>query len=287
MRRYSIFISALILGTCWGGPAPGASVVEGGGRDLASEVRSVLAARCAACHGPEVRKPKGRFGHVLDLARLASDPDLVVPFRPDESRLWQLVSAGRMPPRRAGPLTTEEKDTLRAWIESGAGYPETAGAPVPASPASPDASPGPALTRALHWLGRFHVVVVHFPIALLLAGLAGELWAVWRRSRVPSPAVRFCVLLGAASAVPAATLGWLHAWGGYGAGAPEVLALHRWTGTAAAVGAVVLAALSEADASRGVRSVWFRVLLLLVALLVGAAGHFGGTLVHGEAFFTG
>jgi hypothetical protein len=48
---------------------------------------------------------------------------------------------------------------------------------------------------------------------------------------------------------------------------------------------VGLALLSERDARRHQRSRLFTPLLLAGALLVGAAGHFGGLLVHGEDFF--
>jgi hypothetical protein len=83
------------------------------------------------------------------------------------------------------------------------------------------------------------------------------------------------------AAVP---LGWLHAdFGGFGAG--PTLRLHRWVGTAASVCAVLGALLSEWDVRRGRRSLLFRVLLGAGAVLVGVAGHLGGTLVHGEDFF--
>jgi hypothetical protein len=80
-------------------------------------------------------------------------------------------------------------------------------------------------------------------------------------------------------------LGWLLAGGRYGAGSPRLLALHRWVGTAAALLAVGIAVLSEADARSGKRRRPFRILLFLGALVVGIAGHLGGTLVHGEDFF--
>ena len=49
--------------------------------DAAAEVRAVFAAKCAACHGPDLAKPKGRFGYVLDLVRVANNREMVVPFR--------------------------------------------------------------------------------------------------------------------------------------------------------------------------------------------------------------
>jgi uncharacterized membrane protein len=235
-----------------------------------------------------VQKPKGEFGYVLDLQRLAADAKKVVPSKPEESLLWQLVRDQEMPAEgaKAGPLTKEQKEIIRAWIEAGA--PSTPIEPSAHSPVNkPTDSPSaPAAKRHfLGWLGNFHVVVVHFPIALLLAAAAGELWFAWRRVRQPSPAVRFCILLGAGSAIVTAVLGWLHAASGYGASSPSVLAWHRWLGTAIGVGSVILAVFSEIDSRRGVRSWWFRLLLLLVALLVAAAGYFGGLLVHGEDYF--
>jgi len=56
-----------------------------------------------------------------------------------------------------------------------------------------------------------HVVLIHFPIALFVAGVAFDLLAVWRHSRGLATAV-YCNLTAAAiSAVPAALTGVL-AW---------------------------------------------------------------------------
>jgi mono/diheme cytochrome c family protein len=45
-----------------------------GQRDLAAEVKAVFQAKCALCHGPQVRKPKAKLGYVLDLWRLPHSP---------------------------------------------------------------------------------------------------------------------------------------------------------------------------------------------------------------------
>ena len=259
-----------------------------GQRDLATEVKAVFQAKCAQCHGPQVRKPKGKFGYVLDLKRLAADPKKVVPKKPEESKLWQLVREEEMPPEeaKAGPLTKEQKQIIHDWIAAGApSVPIEQGAPPPNNKAAESAPPPTTEKQFLDWLGNFHVVVVHFPIALLLAAAAGEVWFACRRVRQPAPAVRFCILLGAVGAIVAAVLGWLHAAGGYGAGSPLILAWHRWLGTATGAGSVALAVFSEIDSRRGVRGWWFRLLLLLDALVVAVAGHLGGLLVHGEDYF--
>src|SRR5262249_8889412 len=156
-----------------------------------AEVRAVFAAKCAACHGPDLAKPKGRFGYVLDLRKVASNPEMVVPSSPDESELWSLVSQGEMPPPESAsaPLTDAEKETIRAWIAAGA--PEA----LSQVPGGPGPAGGPAEApvggRTLRWLGKLHLLLIHFPIALLVAAGIGELVSLWRRSRVPSPTVRF------------------------------------------------------------------------------------------------
>jgi uncharacterized membrane protein len=255
----------------------------------------VFAAKCAACHGPELPKPKGRFGYVLDLARVAGNREMVVPFVPDESELWELVRRGEMPPddSPSGPLTAGQKETIRAWIAAGA----SAVASVPTIDLRPSERQGQEnpreesastnLRRTLGRLGPLHILVIHFPIALLIAAVAAELWSAWRGDRTPAPAVRFCVLLGAAGAVVAAALGWVHASHGYGASMPQVLILHAWSGTLATAWAVGTALFSEWDERRRVRSQWFRGWLIVGAVLVAIASHFGGALVHGADFLTG
>jgi uncharacterized membrane protein len=251
-------------------------------------VRAVFVAKCVECHGPDVAKPKGRFGYVLDLGRVAANPKLVVPFKPEQSELWELVRIGEMPPPEAasGSLTYPQKEAIRAWIAAGA----PPGTPPPSEdtshPTEQSAGTAPSIApRFFAWFGKFHLLLVHFPIALLVAAAAGELWCVAKKSRTPAPAVRFCVLLGAAAAVPSAALGWLYAMGGHGVGSPNTLALHRWVGTATAFWAVVTAVCSELDVRRGSRSWHVRILVLTAALLVGLSAHFGGLLVHGEDFF--
>jgi mono/diheme cytochrome c family protein len=91
-------------------------------QNFATEVHAVFAARCAGCHGSDLAHPEGRFGYVLDLSRLAANPELVIPTSPQESELWEVVHRDEMPPRDSptGPLSVEEKETIRSWIAAGA-----------------------------------------------------------------------------------------------------------------------------------------------------------------------
>jgi hypothetical protein len=268
--------------------APGLTTA-GTGPDLPGRVRAVFLARCAACHGPELSRPKGHFGYVTDLRRLADSPKLVVPSKPEESRLWRLVERDEMPPEgaRTGAATAAEKEVIRDWIAAGAPAAGPSRAQAEPPPRNPLAeTPPPLLTRLLRWLGKLHLIVIHFPIALLLSAAAAEACSLLRPPPGPQSPVRLCVLLGSAAAVCAAALGWLLAdVAGDGVSDPPLLALHRWLGTAAAAWSVGLVLLSERDARRGRRGWSFRVALWLGAALVGSAAHLGGGLVHGDDFF--
>ena len=275
----------LSAGLCFG---PGVVFAMDLPHDLASGVRAIFKVRCAGCHGADLAKPRGRFGYVLDLGRVASNPEMVVPSFPNESELWELVRRGEMPPDDSptGPLSREEKELIQAWIAAGAPADTRPPAEQDASQADPLA-PAPSIEKSvLRLLGPFHLVVVHFPIALLIAAAVAEFGGAPHGSRIPSAVVRFCVLFGAASAVIAAALGWIHAGNGHGAGAPSILRMHRWIGTAVAAWAIATAFLVERDERRGVRSLWFRAWLFFGAILVTVEGHFGGMLVHGDDFLS-
>jgi hypothetical protein len=219
-----------------------------------------------------------------------------VPFRPDKSKLWAVIKDNQMPPEDSSvePLTTEEKGLVRDWIAAGAPTTEPRSSsadgdsPVRAAASSPPrAAEPPSLHRLFGWLGRFHIPAIHLPIALFLAATAGELWCLGWRIRDPWPPVRFCVQLGTAGAALAATLGWLHAdFGGYGAGSSAQLGLHRWLGTLGSSFALVAAAICEINFRRRRCRLLFCLVLFAAALLIGAAAHFGGSLVHGDDFFT-
>jgi mono/diheme cytochrome c family protein len=292
-RHVRVVLCLFSLGVCRAASVQAADSAPSGQRDLASEVRTVFAAKCAGCHGPDLVKPKGRFGYVLDLARVASNREMVVPGRLTESELWELVRRGEMPPPDAptGALTAPQKEVIRAWITAGAPSKilspplELPPGTQPLEEVAAEPTVAPSGRHFLLWIGKFHLLLLHFPIALLAAAAVGECWSIVRRSGMAEPAVRFCILLGASFAVATAVLGWLHAGGGYGAGMPRILTLHRWLGSAAGGWAIATAIFCERDQRRGERSVWTRGLLFGGALLVGLTGHFGGILAHGEDFF--
>jgi len=142
----------------------------------------------------------------------------------------------------------------------------------------------------LLFVGRFHPLLVHFPIALLLAAGALEAWVSWRERRgkptLLRPAVGPLLALAAASTVVAAAAGYLLGTNGGFAG--EVFERHRFMGLALAGSAVATAAAFFGGRRRSGRAARTTYLVLLVgtlALLI-ATGHAGGTLTHGEGYLT-
>jgi mono/diheme cytochrome c family protein len=280
------------------GISKGSAVEDADAKGLASRVNSIFQTKCSECHGQNLTRPKGGI-YLHNLAPLAANPEWVVPHEPDKSYLWTLIHNGDMPVKgaKAGPLSAQEKETIRTWIK--------AGAPVASSLSNESTMPAPEaleatqavafpmesapssmMVRLLAWLGRFHLLAIHFPIALLAAAAFAELVAAWKGARTPAPTVQYCVLLATVSAVAAVGLGWLHAdLGGWGRTSAQLLFAHRWLGTISGMSLITIAVLSERERRLNRRSRMFRIVLGVGFALVAAAAHFGGLMVHGSDFF--
>lgn len=143
------------------------------------------------------------------------------------------------------------------------------------------------LSKPLTFLGKFHPLVVHFPIALILAALLAEGLGMWWAGAFFPQAARFLLALGAVGAVVAAGLGWLAATGeSYSGDLACTLFLHRWLGVSVAFVSSTASILSRYQKCNGILLVAYRAALVLCALLVGITGHLGATLIYGANYFT-
>jgi protein TonB len=87
---------------------------------FASDVRPVLQAKCASCHGG-LSKKGGLDVRTLDaIARGGNEGPAVQPGSPEVSPLWTWVASGNMPPEGKPQLTAAEKKLIRDWIADGA-----------------------------------------------------------------------------------------------------------------------------------------------------------------------
>lgn len=137
------------------------------------------------------------------------------------------------------------------------------------------------------FLGPFHMVVLHYPIGFLSLAAILELWAIFRPAGPGRRAVGFVLPITAAASVATAVLGWLRA--GTGGFDPALLASHRWAGIAVAGFAVVACLMHRVSRDRiggRVHRFGYRGALGAALLCLVVAGHFGGSLTHGEGFLT-
>lgn len=120
--------------------AGAAQAAEPGAVDYEAAVRPILAERCYTCHSAEAQKGGLRLDH-KPLALQGGDSGAVlIPGQASASALFERITsddpAKRMPPKGA-PLAPEQIETLRAWIDAGAPWPEP--------------SDGPATVISDHW----------------------------------------------------------------------------------------------------------------------------------------
>jgi hypothetical protein len=139
----------------------------------------------------------------------------------------------------------------------------------------------------IYFLGRFHVLILHLPVGVLLLAVGMEALARWPRffaneRSVLEPAMPLIWGFGALTAIVTVVLGSMHASepGFSGAGVNA----HRWAGNALAFTAVLVWAW-RADAPTSFAKIWPAGMVAVVALLF-ATGHFGGVLTHGPDYLT-
>jgi uncharacterized membrane protein len=131
----------------------------------------------------------------------------------------------------------------------------------------------------LLFLGRLHPLLVHLPIGMIVALAALELAALLPRCKNANVSAGFLLALAAPLAVATALCGWLLArGGGYDA---QLLAWHKWLGTATAAGAVLAGILYWRKKLPA-----YRICLFATAGVLMAAGHLGGSLTHGSDYLT-
>lgn len=127
-------------------------------------------------------------------------------------------------------------------------------------------------------LGRFHLIALHFPIALINMVVISECLYAWYKQEIFAFSSRFMLYAGAVLAVPTALLGLLYSYSVpvYGQMA-TLLFWHMWCGIITVLLAVLTLVLKE---KRGRSSLYYFFLVLLV-LLVNTTAFFGGKMAFG------
>jgi uncharacterized membrane protein len=131
------------------------------------------------------------------------------------------------------------------------------------------------------YLGRFHPVMVHFPIAFIFGAFLLELLDSYKGSSSLASVSRVLLLMGVLGAVIAIPLGFA-AVDEYG---KDVLVQdHKLVALASFLTMLVATSIREGVERKYLSDGWllgYRLFLLLTTLLIGWAGYLGGEMVHG------
>lgn len=137
----------------------------------------------------------------------------------------------------------------------------------------------------LQLLGRFHPLLVHFPIGLLVVALFMELSTLGGKRKNLREGIQWVVYLGTIFAVLSALFGWLLRTQEDYTG--ELVDNHQYTGIATAVLALITSLLLRQTLNGRLPDFrTYRAGLILTVVLLTIAGHLGASLTHGEDYLT-
>lgn len=97
-------------------------------QDFDREIRPLLKERCVECHGPEKQKADLRLDARPHAFKGGESGPAIIAAKSIASPLFQRITASgdeRMPPK-GEPLTADQISKIKAWIDSGAVWPENA-----------------------------------------------------------------------------------------------------------------------------------------------------------------
>jgi predicted CXXCH cytochrome family protein len=125
-------------------------------------------------------------------------------------------------------------------------------------------------------LGKFHVLILHFPIGILILVAFLEIISHFYKKSDWRQKTHFLLLWGIVAAVFTAYCGWLLA--GRGDYDPKLIFWHKWLGFSTVAFALLLWFYKNTK--------WYLPMLGTCVALLLAAGHYGGSLTHGENYLT-
>jgi uncharacterized membrane protein len=133
----------------------------------------------------------------------------------------------------------------------------------------------------IFFLGRFHVLVLHLPIGIIVALFVLEYLSRKERYRYLEAASPYLWGATAISAVVTVVLGFMHfAEGSFTGPSGDQ---HRFYGTVVAVVAAGVALLRVSSFAPSYKPLFFPASLVLL-VLVSITGHYGGNLTHGSTY---
>jgi len=130
------------------------------------------------------------------------------------------------------------------------------------------------------FIGRFHPILVHLPIGILLLGCLFQLLTINNKFAFLRPSIPIICLLGAFSAVFSCITGYLLSESGDYDG--DLVDLHFWMG----IGVAVMALLLYFMYWKAVKELFLNLTSAALVILITLTGHYGGSLTHGSDYMT-
>lgn len=128
------------------------------------------------------------------------------------------------------------------------------------------------------WIGSFHFIFLHFPIALIAMTAISELLYAWYNKPIFDYAALFMLISAAILAIPTAILGLTYSYTAIYTGVlADFVWWHMWTGILTAVFAIIVAFLR---AQYGITNFYY-ICLIFLFLLVNITGFLGGGMTFG------
>ncbi|MEO6001284.1 MAG: c-type cytochrome domain-containing protein [Chitinophagaceae bacterium] len=136
------------------------------------------------------------------------------------------------------------------------------------------------MTSIIEFIGRFHPVLVHLPIGILMISLL-LMWLSKKPSyNISHQVIKLVLLLGMFGAIISCFTGTLLSWNGdYNTG---LVSWHMWMGYGVAVASMFL----YMKVARKELDVTYKTLSIGLLLLITITGHLGGSLTHGTDYLT-
>lgn len=136
------------------------------------------------------------------------------------------------------------------------------------------------LLSIIEFLGRFHPVLVHLPIGILLLALLLQWLSRKEKYRVSHGSMQVIWIAGSCTAVLSCITGYLLSLNGeYD---EDIVSLHMWMG----IGAAAVAVLIGVKVFTRQFDLLYKTACVALLILVLSTGHFGGSLTHGSDYLT-
>lgn len=131
-------------------------------------------------------------------------------------------------------------------------------------------------------LGRFHPLIVHLPVGILILAFLMELASRTKKYAPIKVALPFVLQVAVVTALFALLTGWIMPKAG--AFDESLIRLHFWSSVSMTISSIILCYLAyqKNDFSK---KIYFPIFMLTMMLLT-VTGHFGGSLTHGEGHLT-